>query len=114
MEDGETLLINSGSTTLQIFRHLAGRKNLRVISSNMGAILETQVLDLELILIGGIHREQSNSLVGPLAMLSLQQVYGSKCFIGVDGISRKYGLTTPISCRRRRSLAPCSSAPTGR
>jgi DeoR/GlpR family transcriptional regulator of sugar metabolism len=29
-------------------------------------------------------------------MLGLQQVYGSKCFIGVDGISRKYGLTTPI------------------
>ena len=96
VEDGETLLINSGSTTLQIFRHLAGRKNLRVISSNMGAILETQGLDLELILIGGIYREQSDSLFGPLAMLSLQQVYGSKCFIGVDGISRKYGLTTPI------------------
>ncbi len=96
VEDGETLLINSGSTTLRIFRHLAGRKNLRVITSNMGAVQETQGLDLELILIGGTYREQSNSLVGPLAMLTLQQVSGSKCFIGVDGISRKYGLTTPI------------------
>lgn len=95
-QDGETLLINSGSTTLQIFRHLAGRKNLRAITNNMGAALETQGLDLELLLIGGTYREQSNSLVGPLAVLSLQQVYGSKCFIGVDGISRKYGLTTPI------------------
>jgi len=26
----------------------------------------------------------------------LQQVNGSKCFIGVDGISRKYGLTNPL------------------
>lgn len=96
VEDGDTLLINSGSTTLRIFRHLAGRKNLRVITSNVGAFLETQGLDLELILVGGIYREQSNSLVGPLATLNLQQVYGSKCFIGVDGISRKHGLTTPI------------------
>jgi len=96
VEDGDTLLINSGSTTAQIFRHLAGRRNLRVITSNIGAVRETQGLDLELILIGGTYREQSNSLVGPLALLSLQQVYGSKCFIGVDGISRKYGLTTPI------------------
>ncbi len=96
VKDGDTLLIGSGSTTLQIFRHLAGRKNLRVITSNMGAPLETQGLDLELILIGGIYREHSNSLVGPFATLSLQQVQGSKCFIGVDGISRKYGLTNPI------------------
>lgn len=95
VQDGDALLVNSGSTTFHIFRHLAGRKNLRVITTNMGAALETQGLDLELLLVGGTYREQSNSLVGPLAMLSLQQVYGSKCFIGVDGISRKYGLTTP-------------------
>ncbi len=95
--DGETLLINSGSTTLQIFRHLADRENLRVITSNMGAVMETRGLDLELIFVGGTYREQSNSLVGPLALHSLQQVYGTKCFIGVDGISRKYGLTTPVS-----------------
>jgi len=96
VEDGDILLINSGSTTLQIFRHLADRKNLRVITSNMGAFRETQGLDLELILIGGEYREESNSLVGPLAALSLQQVYGNKCFIGVDGVSIKYGLTTPV------------------
>jgi DeoR/GlpR family transcriptional regulator of sugar metabolism len=95
VKDGDTLLINSGSTTLQIFRHLADRKNLRVITSNMGAFLEIQGLDLELILTGGSYREHSNSLVGPMAMLSLQQVYGSKCFIGVDGVSLSHGLTTP-------------------
>lgn len=96
VEDGDTLLINSGSTTLQIFRHLAGRKNLRVITSNVGAFLETQGVELDLILTGGAYRKQSNSLVGPLAMLSLQQVYGSKCFIGVDGVSLNHGVTTPI------------------
>ena len=61
-----------------------------------GAFLEPQGLDLELILTGGIYREPSHSLVGPLTTLSLQQVNGSKCFIGVDGISRKYGLTNPL------------------
>ncbi|MGD2143795.1 MAG: DeoR/GlpR family DNA-binding transcription regulator [Anaerolineae bacterium] len=96
VEDGDTLLINSGSTTLHIFRHLAGRKDLQVITSNMGALLETQGVGLALIFIGGTYREQSNSLVGPLGMLSLGRVSANKCFIGVDGISRKYGLTTPI------------------
>jgi DeoR family fructose operon transcriptional repressor len=95
VEDGDSLLINSGSTTLQIFRHLVGRHNLKIITSNMGAFLEIQGLDLDLIFVGGAYRPQSNSLVGELAILSLQQVYASKCFIGVDGISLKYGVTTP-------------------
>lgn len=95
VEDGDTLLINSGSTTLPIFRHLAG-KDVRIITSNMGGGLEAAGLGLDIMLTGGTYREQSNSLVGPMAILILQQVYGSKCFIGVDGISPKYGLTTPI------------------
>ncbi len=95
VEDGDTLLINSGSTTLQIFRHLAG-KDVRIITSNMGVTLDAASLGLDIMLTGGTYREQSNSLVGPMAILTLQQVYGSKCFIGVDGISPKYGLTTPI------------------
>ncbi len=96
VEEGDTLLINSGSTTLQVIRHLAGRRNIRIITSNLGALLAAQEGDLELILIGGLFRPQSNSLVGPLATLSLQQVCGSKAIIGVDGISFKYGLTTPV------------------
>lgn len=93
--DGSTVFINSGSTTLRIFTHLAGKKDVKVITSNMGAFLEAQEADLELMLTGGLYRPQSNSLVGPLAMLSLQQVFADQCFIGVDGISLKYGVTTP-------------------
>lgn len=93
--DNDTLLINSGSTTLQIFRCLAGKVNVKAITSNMSAFLEIQNTSVELILVGGHYRSQSNSLVGPLAMLSLEQVNASKCFIGVDGVSVKYGVTTP-------------------
>lgn len=95
IEDSDTLFINSGSTTLQIFRYMSERQNLKIITSNMGAFLEIQPPDLDLIMIGGLYRPQSNSLVGELAMLCLQQVYAGKCFIGVDGISLKYGVTTP-------------------
>ncbi|MFQ5814007.1 MAG: DeoR/GlpR family DNA-binding transcription regulator, partial [Anaerolineae bacterium] len=49
VEDGDTLLINSGSTTLQIFRHLAG-KEVRVVTSNMGVGREAAGLGLEIIL----------------------------------------------------------------
>jgi DeoR family fructose operon transcriptional repressor len=91
---GETVFVNSGSTTLQVLRHLGG-KRLRVITSNAGAIDALQGSDADVILLGGTYRQQSHSLVGPLALLSLQRIYASKCFIGVDGVSIKCGLTTP-------------------
>ncbi len=95
VEAGDTLLINSGSTTKQVIRSLK-MSQARIITSNLGAVIEAQDSEMELILIGGLLRRQSNSLVGSLATISLQQVYGSKAFIGVDGLSVKYGLTTPI------------------
>ncbi len=95
VEAGDTLLINSGSTTKQVIRSLK-MSRARIITSNLGAVIEAQESEMELILIGGLLRSQSNSLVGSLATLSLQQVYGSKAFIGVDGLTVKYGLTTPI------------------
>jgi DeoR/GlpR family transcriptional regulator of sugar metabolism len=95
MEDGDTVFINSGSTTLQIFRHLNEKKNLCLITSNMGAHREVRNHGIEVILVGGTYREQSNSLVGPLAIATLNQFNANKCFIGVDGVSLKYGLTTP-------------------
>jgi DeoR family fructose operon transcriptional repressor len=92
VEDGDTVLINSGSTTLQVFPHLRDR-HVRVITSNTAAIGPPG--EMELILLGGLYRPQSNSIVGGLAALTLAQVYGSKAVIGVDGVSFKYGLTTP-------------------
>ncbi len=95
VEDGDTLLINSGSTTREVMHYLKDR-NVRIITSNIGAIFELHDSDIELILIGGLYRRQSNSLTGIMAKMSLERVYGSKAIIGVDGISVKYGLTTPI------------------
>jgi DeoR/GlpR family transcriptional regulator of sugar metabolism len=94
VEPKETIFIGSGSTTLQIFGQLFGKK-VRVITSNAGAVGECQSSDIELILTGGNYREQSHSFTGPLALHSIKRFYANKCFIGVDGVSLQYGLTTP-------------------
>jgi DeoR family fructose operon transcriptional repressor len=97
-EDGETLFIGSGSTALQVIRYLrlSGRQGITIITNNIGAVTEVQDSDLELILIGGTFRQQSNSLVGPLGVMTLQQVNARRAFVGASGISTRYGLTTPI------------------
>lgn len=95
VEDGDTLLINTGSTTTQVLHELSG-KNMRVITSNASAVMEVKDPQIELILTGGSFRAQSNSLVGGFARSILNQVCGSKAIIGIDGISISYGLTTPV------------------
>ncbi len=95
VEEGDTLLINTGSTTSQVLQHLAAKK-LRVISSNAGAVVDVKDREIELILTGGLFRAQSNSLVGGFVQTMLQQVCGSKAIIGVDGLSISRGLTTPV------------------
>lgn len=95
IEEGDTVLINTGSTISQVLRNITG-KNIRVITSSAGAVMDVKNPDIELILTGGLFRPQSNSLIGGFAQMMLQQVSGSKAVIGIDGLSIQYGLTTPI------------------
>lgn len=51
--------------------------------------------NITLTMIGGLLLPDFFALVGPLAEQSLKQIYISKAFIGVTGLSPEYGLTGP-------------------
>ncbi len=93
---GETLFVNSGSTTTQVIRHLRGLPGIKIVTNNIRASLEAGEAEGELLLLGGRFRTRAGSVVGRFATECLSQVYASKAFIGVDGISLRYGCTTPV------------------
>ncbi|MGH2522271.1 MAG: DeoR/GlpR family DNA-binding transcription regulator [Anaerolineales bacterium] len=95
VEDGDTLFVNSGTTTTQVIRHLRNVKHVTVVTNNVRAALEARGSGVELILLGGAFRARANSVAGRFAVEMLRQIYATKTFIGVDGISLKYGCTTP-------------------
>lgn len=97
VEDGDTIFVNSGTTATQVIRHIRNKANVTIITNNVRAALEAQEAEFELILLGGTFRSRANSVVGHFATEMLRRAYASKAFIGVDGISLKYGCTTPIS-----------------
>jgi DeoR family fructose operon transcriptional repressor len=97
--DGEAVFINSGTTTTEVMRHLALRPDVRrvtVITTNVSGALDARHPELDLLLLGGSFRPQSNAVVGDSALRTLQQMNADKAFIGVDGFSLKGGLTTPV------------------
>ncbi len=95
IEDGDMVLVNSGSTTLEVIQALLS-KNITIITNNIAAASLAEGSACELILLGGKYRSQSQSVAGDFALQALGQIYANKAIIGVDGFSMKYGLTTPI------------------
>jgi DeoR/GlpR family transcriptional regulator of sugar metabolism len=94
IEEGDMVLINSGSTTLQVIKALK-EKRVTIITTNIAAATIAQDAQFEIIFLGGKYRVQSHSSTGSFALMALERIYANKVIIGVDGFSFTYGLTTP-------------------
>jgi DeoR family fructose operon transcriptional repressor len=96
IEDGDTVFVNSGSTTFEVI-HALRDKDITIVTNNIDA---TKVVHedarFSLILLGGVYRKRSHSVSGSLSEPIITQVYANKAIIGVDGCSIAEGLTTPI------------------
>lgn len=95
IEDGDIVFVNSGTTTTQLIRHIRSEAKITVITNNVMAALEAVEASFEILLVGGSLQPKSNSVAGRFAIKNIAQVYANKAFIGVDGISLKYGCTVP-------------------
>ena len=98
VRDGETIILDSGSTTMEIAKNLGSRNELSVITNalNIASILAGHP-SLRVIMPGGFLRHNSLSLVGTPAEENLRNYRCDKLFLGVDGIDSTYGLSTPNS-----------------
>jgi DeoR family fructose operon transcriptional repressor len=96
VEAGDTVYLNGGTTTLQVFRALRTPAT-KIVTNHVGIALEAAERDLEVLLLGGRYRAPSNSLVGPIATEALRRTHATKAFIGVEGVIVGSGLTTPVA-----------------
>jgi DeoR/GlpR family transcriptional regulator of sugar metabolism len=86
VEDGQTVLLDIGTTTHRLARQLRGR-SLTVITSSM-AVFEELADDggIQLLLLGGMLRREYRSLVGFLTEDNLRQVHADRLFLGTSGV----------------------------
>ncbi len=94
VNEGETILLEAGSTNALIAKELAKKKNITIITPNVFIARELrEKSDLSVILLGGLYQRQSESLVGSLAKLCIDHINFHKAFIGVDGFTPEAGFT---------------------
>ena len=94
VNEGETVLIEGGSTNALLARELTQKKGITIITPNVFIARELREnSDMPVILLGGLYQQQSESLVGKLAKLCIDHINFHKAFIGVDGYTREAGFT---------------------
>lgn len=96
VEDGETIMIDSGTTTIEVARHLTRKRHLTVITNafNIAAELLANAPGVDVVCTGGMIRRDTLSMRGSAAESVLAQVKASKAILGVTALSLKFGLTT--------------------
>jgi DeoR/GlpR family transcriptional regulator of sugar metabolism len=106
VEDGMTVMIDIGTSTLQMARHLHGRR-VTVVTTNL-AVLEELLPDpdIELVLPGGIVRRNYRSLVGVVAEDSLRQLKADITFLGTSAVDAELGVwdTTMVEVPIKRLM----------
>lgn len=96
IKDGETIVLDSGTTTQEIARNIKTRQGLRVITNGVNIAVELAGLrDLQIIMLGGVLREDSFSIVGHVAEEMLQEFAADKLFFGAAGCDPNFGPSTP-------------------
>jgi DeoR family transcriptional regulator, aga operon transcriptional repressor len=96
INDRDTIVVDSGTTTIEMIKNLPELTELTVICNALNIINQLIKFPfVNIIVPGGYLRKTSLSLVGPLAEKNLQNLYVDKVFLGVDGIDTKHGIYTP-------------------
>jgi DeoR/GlpR family transcriptional regulator of sugar metabolism len=92
--DGETIIITSGTTTVEMVPHLANRSGLTVITNAINiALALAPYPTIAVIVLGGSLRHSELTVLGSLAEDAMENLRADKLFMGSSAIHVDYGLS---------------------
>ena len=94
VQDGQRVLLDTGTTTLEVARALALRRRLTVVTTSLAIVSALQFASgIDTILLGGFLRSGSPDLWGPITERNLAELHVEWAFVGadaVDGVGQFY------------------------
>ncbi|MFY0544059.1 DeoR/GlpR family DNA-binding transcription regulator [Brevibacillus sp. H7] len=94
VKERDSIFIDAGTTTYQMLHYLP-YDNIVVVTNGVDIALQLIKRNIKTILLGGELKAATLSLVGREAVKSISQYRFDKCFLGMNGIDKHHGLTTP-------------------
>jgi DeoR/GlpR family transcriptional regulator of sugar metabolism len=93
VQNGESVTLDSGTTTLYIARHLRQHRNITVITFSLAALEELAGCDaVRVELTGGAYRRSSHDLIGSAVEASLSAICTDRVFFGAAALSFHKGV----------------------
>ena len=98
LADGDTVILDVGTTTTAIARALVLRTGLRDVTVvtnglNIALELEPAAPRISVVVTGGTLRPLQHSLVNPLGTVLLERLRASVAFVGCNGVDPEVGVT---------------------
>jgi DeoR family transcriptional regulator of aga operon len=93
----QTIILDSGTTTAEIAREIRKQQmRITVVTNALNIAGElANAPKVQVVMLGGLMRKPSGSMVGPQAEASLKALSADHLFLGVDAIDAKIGICTP-------------------
>lgn len=95
IEDGETVMIESGSCCALVALEIAKSKKDVTLITNSAFIADyiRKTGNVRIILLGGEYQEESQVMVGPITRKCAEGFFVDKLFVGTDGFTKETGFT---------------------
>lgn len=94
VHDGDTIILDLGTTVLQVSKHLANKKDITVITCSIPIINElSKYPDIRVYSLGGELKRDNHAFLGSNTENEISKYCADIAFIGVAGISDLHGLT---------------------
>lgn len=96
IEDGDTIVLDTGTTTLELARCLVARERLTVVTNDLEiALLLENASGIHTLLLGGTLRRDFHCTMGPLGQHMARELRVDKAFMGANSLSLQNGVGTP-------------------
>ena len=96
VEDGDSVLVDSGTTALELVRAISGRSGVTVVTDDftIADYVDRSAPSLDVIMLGGSLRKGHRYTAGPLAMRTLEMLHPDKAFVTPTSYVPGRGLMT--------------------
>ncbi|HUV06381.1 MAG TPA: DeoR/GlpR family DNA-binding transcription regulator [Spirochaetia bacterium] len=98
IEDGDTVILDTGTTTIELAKLLQRKRDITVVTNDLGITLLLEDVDsVNIVFMGGIVRKHFHCTVtyGTTGKDTLSGLTVNKAFMGVNSFCMKKGATTP-------------------
>jgi DeoR family galactitol utilization operon repressor len=97
VRDGDRIMIEAGTTTALLVRYLIGKRDVQVVTNSTLVFSYARLNPaLQITLTGGEFRRETESMVGPVALRTIDGLNVRISFVGTDGFSIDKGMTTQL------------------